>query len=278
MKRPLKDEFGPPKSHVLSTGLRCESPFWVPEAAGAMLFGTLDLARCRDLMQAARYEPVAATNGRALGCLWLSEFGSSTCGPYQELTVTFLVRLRGAPAPAIPWVNRWTPFAAQQLPDVFVCEYILVLNNRHAIAYGRELHGFDKHPGELGIADLGDHVRFRVSEDTVPTVSGRLRVRADLATQARMLVEVGRALGVRKTGQALREKLHPLRVVTPPTLMERRSDIFFRGRPVLQPWARGDELEVGPSPVGRLIGGLDFKPTTVQVLRGGEGVMPFDVP
>ncbi len=273
--RSLKDDFGPSAAHRLSTGLHCESPFVVPEAGGAMIFGTLNLRACRERLATARYRPVVCLDGRALGCLWLSTFGDSTCGPYQELTVTMLVSRE---ARQVPWVNRWTPFAVQQLDGVFICEYTLVLNNPHAIAYGRELHGFDKHMGELGIADDGAEVRFAVSQDTVSTVRGRLRVRPELHVQARMLAEIGAALGARKTAAALRQRLHPLRVVTPPTLFERRTDIFFRGRPILQPWAASDELVIGASPVGHVIKDLDFQPTATQVLRGGEGIMVYPEP
>ncbi len=275
LPRSLKAQLGNAQSHVLSTGLACESPFHVPEAAGVMIFGTYELRACRERLATARYRPVACLDGRALGCLWISDFGDSTCGPYQELTVTILVSESSL---AVPWVNRWTPFAVQQLPGVFVCEYVLVLNNRHAVAYGRELHGFDKHLGELHYGDHGGAIDWRVSQDTVPTVSGHLRVQAGLTTQARMLAQIGSAMGLVRTARALREKLHPLRVVTPPRIEERRTDLFFRGRPLLQPWGRRDALHVGESPVGRLITSLGFSPTAVQILRNAEGIMPLAVP
>jgi hypothetical protein len=188
----LKQQLGKPETHVLSTGLRCESPFHVPEAGGVMIFGSLELRACRERLAGARWRPLACLDGRALGCLWLSDFADSTCGPYQELTVTILV---SAESRAVEWVNRWTPFAAQQLPGVYICEYVLVLNNRHAVAYGKELHGFDKHLGEIHIGDHGKQIEWRVTQDTVPTVSGQVHVRGGIASQARMLAQLTRAAG-----------------------------------------------------------------------------------
>lgn len=271
----LPERFGPARTHVLSTGLACNSPFHVPEAGGAMIFGSLHLRACRERMAGARWRVVASQDGRALGCLWLSDFADSTCGPYQELTLTFLVSDQQK---SVPWVNRWTPFAVQQAPDVYICEYTLVLNNPHAVAYGKELHGFDKHMGEISIADRGTHIKYKVSQDTVTAVEGQLAVRDDLGSQGVALAEIGHALGVGKTASMLRRELHPLRVVTPPRVFERRTDIFFRGRPIVQSWRKTDTLHIGESPVGKIIKDLDFQPTAVQVLRGGEGIMPYETP
>lgn len=275
MKASLKEQFGPEQQHQLSTGLLCTSPFHVPDASGAIVLGRMDLGAARELLADGRYRPIASLDGSALGSLWLSDFGDSTCGPYQELTVTILVAEEQC---HVSWENEWTPLAAQAQPGVYICEYVLVLNNPHAIAYGKELHGFDKHHGELTIRNDGETVAFRVSERTEPTVHGRIRLRKGAFDQTRALFGVTSALGVRKTTAALFETLHPLRVVTPTTHQQRRTDIFFRGTPALQKWSSDDELVVGSSPVGRTIQRLAFEPTAVQILSGSEGVMPFPVP
>jgi hypothetical protein len=65
-------------------------------------------------------------------------------------------------------------------------------------------------------------------------------------------------------------------VVTPRTVRQRRTDIFFRARALLQPWSVDDRLQAGDEPrVGRLIGRLGFSPEVVQRVARGEGVMPL---
>ena len=244
--------------------------FVVPRLAGAMIHGSYDGPATVRRLAPEDFHPVRAADGRALGCLWLSDFLDSTVGPYRELTVTFLV----ADAPVtVPWVNAWTPLAAQLRPDVRVCEYVLLLDNPAAIAYGRDLHGFDKHPGTLAIERGGGTFRFEVGQGSALAARGAFRERG-LGALAGAVAGLARAHGVGPTLRELARRRHHLPVVTPKTVRALRSDLYFSGSARLQPWADGDALEYGDAPVGRLLAGLDFRPSAVQRVLDGAGEMP----
>ncbi len=278
----LRDRFGSPVPHILSSGFRCTSPFLAPVVNGAMIFGTASLDAVERAMAATpAWKPVVlvdeAKQRSAAVCLWLSEFLDSTAGSYRELTVTFLV---AESTLELPMRNALSPVAAQLHPDVLVCEYVLVLDKQEAIEYGRELHGFDKHPGHVELSFSDGLVSFRVEEGKLGergalAVTGQIVDHTDAMTQAQMLRDLARSYGLLPTARLLLERDHRLRVGTPSTVVSRRSDLYLRGRPTLQPWGPNDQISAGESPVGQLIDTLNFQPSAVQRVRHGEGVMPL---
>ncbi len=278
----LRDRFGSPVPHILSSGFRCTSPFVAPVVDGALIFGLGDFAAVQQAMAATpAWPPIVlvdeAKRRSAAVCLWLSEFQESTAGSYRELTVTFLVADH---ALELPMHNALSPVAAQLHPEVVVCEYVLVLDQQAAIEYGRELHGFDKHPGFVELTFTNGKTKFRVEECPLGqrgglALEGEIADHDDAMTQAQMLRDLARSYGLLPTARLLLERDHKLRVCTPTTIVSRRSDLYLRGRPSLQPWGAKDVLVAGDSPVGKLIAGLNFRPTAVQLVRHGEGVMPL---
>lgn len=245
--------------------------FHVPHLTGAMIFGTLDSTAAAELMADEGWSPIVTSSGHALGCVWLSDFLASTAGPYRELTLTLLVSRQPL---TVPWINVFTPLAAQLHADAVVCEYVLVLDNREAIAYGRELHGFDKHPGELRFEYGAGHFRFEVRQGAERVVRGAFR-ECGMMSQPAALAGLVRAHGFIPTLRLLTTRQHRLPVVTPRVVRQLRSDLFFSASALLQPWHHDDELVPGDAPIGRLLTQLAFQPTCVQRLLRGEGLMPL---
>jgi len=261
--------------HTLSSGRRFASPFRVPRLRGAMLYGTVDGNAAEALLAPDGLSPVRTTCGRGLGCLWLSDFLESTVGPYRELTVTLLVAERPL---SVRWINGYTPLAAQLRPEALVCEYALILDNPDAIDYGRELHGFDKRPGALAFdSDGAGRFRFAVSQEGARVVEGRFTERG-VGAMPSALAQLARAHGAWSTVRLLAARTQRLRVITPRTVRQLRSDLFFRGVMRLQPWLATDELTFGDAPVGRLLAQLRFQPTAVQRVLAGAGLMPLPLP
>ncbi len=255
--------------HRLSHGIECASPFFVPDGSGLMIFGTADLAAVEAALTGESFHAVQS-DGRALMCLWLTEFRDSTVGAYNEMTVTILV---ADALLTLPWTNALTLAAAQLRADVTVCEHVLVLDNQGAIDYGRELHGFDKHAGRIELERRGSELSFSVAEGDTPILAGRARLPGIAATLG-SIVRLGRALGVGPTLAALVEREHVLRVVTPSTIKSTRSRLHFRGFPTI---GAGDgDLEIhATSPIGKQLAGYQFKPVVSQWLAKLRGVMPL---
>jgi hypothetical protein len=150
------------------------------------------------------------------------------------------------------------------------------LDNPDAVDYGRDLHGFDKHLGILKYELKSNRFSFDIEADGRPVLRGSIGEHGGAVGQLRLVSELARAHGLFPTARLLVERQHRLAVITPRTVRQRRTDIFFRARPRLQPWSAGDWLEAGDEPrVGRLIAESGFVPEVVQRIAHGEGVMPL---
>ncbi len=240
---------------------------------GAMIFGTADASAIARL--ASPLHPVRTGDGRAYACLWLSDFEATTVGPYRELTVTFLATHKPL---TLPWVNGFSPLAAQLHPSALISEYVLLLDNQDAIDYGKELHGFDKRHGGFELTRRDGRFSFSVTESlsagSPPVVDGEIN-ELGLLSQPAALRDIVAAHGFVPTLKLLAAPHVRMPVVTPNTVRALRSDLYFRGDFRLQAWAERDRLRFGDAPVGKLLQSMGFMPTAVHRVLSGQGLMPL---
>ena len=266
------------QEHQLASGTLCQSPFFVPDSAAWMLFGTVELPSLREILAPEPFQPVSTDGGKAMACLWLSDFRDSTVGPYRELTVTFFVARNPL---HLKWRNFLTPLAAQFHPEVLVCEYILVLDEQAAIEYGRDLHGFDKHPGDLRFEQLTTPspptTRVSVDQDDGPVVRVTLSEKWTTASTLHSVFSLFAAHGFFSTFGLLTKRVHQISVVTPRTVRAMRTNIFFSGRASVRPWGGKDSFRAGSARIGRLIAEVGFQPVAVQKFLNAKGIMPLPV-
>lgn len=214
------------ETRTLSTGETAPVPLRTCDVNLSAIFGTVDLAFARKLMNGTGYVPLEVVQPgkptKGLARLMFADYLANDLGPYRA----FFVVIDGAEANAsadaktLSWRNK----ASSLLPAfdpanrTFIYRMILPKEATKSIAYGRELMGIDKKAGAFDVVyDSNDSIRYGIRDENGATVL-RATLRPDMSflTLARTVGQiVGAAVGERVTPAEVRFRLHPLTLNQP---------------------------------------------------------------
>lgn len=215
----------PTATPTLSTGRAVSNVFRACDVNSTAIFGTVDLSFANDLMRGTGRVPVAVVEkGKApmgLARLYFVNYVSSDLGPYSEFI--FLIDAAEADASSDAKVLEWKNPISTLLPAfdpqsrTYTHQLILPKEQKDAIAYGRELLGYDKRAGAVDVRVGNDQNSFAVSDENgASVVKGVVRPNKRLSGLLKATVQLGgAAFGELVTPSDIRMKLHPLTLNQP---------------------------------------------------------------
>jgi len=248
----LFDTYPVTDRYELSSGTRCQVPFYCHSANMVMLHGLVEFDAVGRLLEGQNYLPVILDNGKGIACLWVVQYEDTSCGPYHEVILTFVTSRRRL---LLGYDTPMDVLGAALHTEAMTFSYTLYLNQRVPIEYGRELHGIPKHrtPRPIDISLTESRCRFTLGSE------GRHAVRGDI--------------------QLPQEPAPTVRVsfpfVTPVDLLQTRNVLHYEFAPRVRVADGEDTLTFLPdTEFGRLLRELDFQLRVVQYAPGARFVMP----
>lgn len=248
----LFDAYPCTEKYELSSGAVCAVPYVCRSADMLVLYGPADLEAVRGLLAGQRYQPVSIGGGQCAMSLWVADYHDTTCGPYKEFIVAFMVSLKPVEVAAHAPMELLQPMSH---PEVTTFCYKLVLDQQVPIDFGREVHGHAKHPAPqpVNIAFGAPWCQFDIACDGKPLAQGRVRYPAEPAGFQRLSVGF----------------------VTPKEVFQTRNIMHFEMESRLRLFGEGDVFSLsGESPLGRALVPLNYTPQVVQYLPRVRFVMP----
>ncbi|ADO72344.1 acetoacetate decarboxylase family protein [Stigmatella aurantiaca] len=248
----LFDAYPSTEEYELSSGAVCPVPYVCRSADMVVLHGPADIEPVRSLLAGQRYQPVSIGHGQCAVSIWVANYHDTTCGPYKELIVTFMVSLKPLEVPVHAPLELLQPLAH---PDVTTFCYKLILDQQVPIDFGREVHGHAKHPSPqpVNIAFSTPWCQFDVACEGKRLVQGRVRYPEEPAQNQRLSVGF----------------------VTPKEVFQTRNVMHFEMESRLRLFGEGDEFSLSSeSTLGRALVQMRYTPQVVQYLPRVRFVMP----
>jgi len=126
-------------AHVFQ-GREVKLPCVVRDASSGQALFLVDARAVRDMLPGAAFEPVEVWPGRALLSLALIDYRENDLGDYNEVSIAFVVRERGAEA-GLPWLGAWADLLRGRMAT---CIHWLPVDQSFTRDAGEGIWGFPK--------------------------------------------------------------------------------------------------------------------------------------
>jgi len=227
----------------LASGVEVPVPFECRDADALIVSGTARLESIRRWMEGTGLQPVPTGDDRGAVLIWVMDYRDTVVGPYQEIVAMAPGRESDGPPLSGPWAG----FAAALDPSVRGLVHRLLLPEaaKTAIDYGREILHLDKEAVSRIEVGRDPFVPVRTADAWAgPRLAMRLRIGEDDSwrTHLRGAWAVAKQAGWSRALGALGSM--SFRGAAPARMGGGHIEATFRGRLRLQPWNRGDELQL----------------------------------
>jgi len=161
----MPDRSSPPPPTYLIQGREVTMPCHVRDASSGAATYLVRSAPARALVPEA-FELAEIAPGRTILSLAIIDYRDNDLGDYNEVSITFFVRPRGAPK-GIPYLGTLLDFFRQRLGTYI---YKLPVNQSFTCEAGRTIWGFPKTVERIDIEHGADSSRCRLDMDGQPVL------------------------------------------------------------------------------------------------------------